>query len=109
MNYALGRTEPTCTSAMPVLLICGTTFTLTRNIRNDDSSLSAFGQYPFDLNGLWSNVGLTDTGATTTVDNTTVKTSFSDIGVWKAEKVYAVPGKQVVLGHAQTRGFCRHS
>jgi hypothetical protein len=74
MNYALGRTEPTYTSAVPVLSICGTTFTLTRNIRNDDYSLSAFGQYPYDLNGLWTNVGLTDTGATTTVDITTVKT-----------------------------------
>jgi len=74
MNYALGRTGPTYIPAMPVLSICGTTFTLTRNIRNDDSSLSVFGQYAYDLNGLWTNVGLTDTGATTTIDNTTVKT-----------------------------------
>jgi len=73
MNYALGRTEPTYTSAVPVLSICGTTFTLTRNIRNDDYSLSAFGQYPYDLNGPWVPVDLEDTGASSTVANTTVQ------------------------------------
>jgi len=41
MNYALGGMGPTCTPAMPVLSICGTTFALTRNIRNDDSSLAS--------------------------------------------------------------------
>jgi autotransporter-associated beta strand protein len=81
MNYALGGTGPTSTPAAPVFSISGTTLTLTGNIRNDDSSLNfqgivggkVVGQWAYDLNGPWTNVDLTDTGASSTVANTTVK------------------------------------
>jgi autotransporter-associated beta strand protein len=84
MNYALGGTGPSSTPAAPVFSISGTTLTLTGNIRNDDTSLNfqgivggkVVGQWAYDLNGPWTNVDLTDTGASSTVANTTVK-SFS--------------------------------
>jgi hypothetical protein len=81
MNYALGGTGPSSTPAAPVFSISGTSLTLTGNIRNDDSSLNfqeivggkVVGQWAYDLNGPWTNVDLTDTGASSTVANTTVK------------------------------------
>jgi autotransporter-associated beta strand protein len=81
MNYALGGTGPLSTPAAPVFSISGTSLTLTGNIRNDDSSLNfqeivggkVVGQWAYDLNGPWTNVDLTDTGASSTVANTTVK------------------------------------
>ena len=81
MNYALGGTGPSSTPAAPVLSISGTTLTLTGNIRNDDSSLNfqgivggkVLGQWAYNLEGPWTDVELTATGATSTVVNTTVK------------------------------------
>ena len=73
MNYALGGTGPSSTPAAPVFSISGTTLTLTGNIRNDDNSLTIIGQYAYDLNGPWTDVELTATGASSTVANTTVK------------------------------------
>ena len=81
MNYALGGTGPSSTPAAPVFSISGTTLTLTGNIRNDDSSLNfqgivggkVLGQWAYNLEGPWTDVELTATGATSTVANTTVK------------------------------------
>ena len=73
MNYALGGTGPNSTPAAPVFSVSGTTLTLTGNIRNDDASLTVIGQYAYNLNGPWVPVVLEDTGASSTVDNTTVK------------------------------------
>jgi len=87
MNYALGGTGPSSTPAAPVFSISGTTLTLTGNIRNDDSSLNfqgivggkVVGQWAYDLNGPWTNVDLTDTGASSTVANTTVKSFTQEV------------------------------
>ena len=81
MNYALGGTGPSSTPAAPVFSVSGTTLTLTGNIRNDDSSLNfqgivggkVLGQWAYNLEGPWTDVELTATGATPTVANTTVK------------------------------------
>jgi hypothetical protein len=49
---------------------------LTANIRNSGQGVSVVGEYTYDLAGDWTEMGLTATGATPSVENTTVK-SFS--------------------------------
>jgi autotransporter-associated beta strand protein len=78
MNYALGGTGPSSSPALPVLTSDGTEITLTANIRNNDSSLNmpgkVVGQWARSLEGTWTDLPLTDVlGATSGVDNTTVK------------------------------------
>jgi hypothetical protein len=78
MNYALGGTGSSSSPALPVLTIDGNELTLTANIRNDDSSLNmpgkVVGQWARSLEGTWTDFPLTDViGATSSVNNTTVK------------------------------------
>jgi autotransporter-associated beta strand protein len=76
MNYALGGTGPGSNPALPVLTSDANSLTLTANIRNSGQGVSVVGEYTYDLAGDWTEMGLTATGATPSVENTTVK-SFS--------------------------------
>jgi hypothetical protein len=76
MNYALGGTGPGSNPALPVLTSGANSLTLTANIRNSGQGVSVVGEYTYDLAGDWTEMGLTATGATPSVENTTVK-SFS--------------------------------
>ena len=76
MNYALGGTGPSSSPALPVLTSNASSLTLTANIRNSGQGVVVIGQYAYDLAGQWYDVALTPTGASSSVENTTVK-SFS--------------------------------
>jgi autotransporter-associated beta strand protein len=76
MNYALGGTGPSSSPALPVLTSSASSLTLTANIRNIGQGVVVIGQYTYDLAGQWYDVALTPTGASSSVENTTVK-SFS--------------------------------
>jgi hypothetical protein len=76
MNYALGGTGPSSNPALPVLTSSASSLTLTANIRNSGQGVNVVGQYAYDLAGPWNDVNLTPTGASSSVNNTTVK-SFS--------------------------------
>jgi autotransporter-associated beta strand protein len=76
MNYALGGTGLGSNPALPVLTSDANSLTLTANIRNSGQGVSVVGEYTYDLAGDWTEMGLTATGATPSVENTTVK-SFS--------------------------------
>jgi autotransporter-associated beta strand protein len=76
MNYALGGTGPSSSPALPVLTSNASSLTLTANIRNSGQGVVVIGQYAYDLAGQWYDVVLTPTGASSSVENTTVK-SFS--------------------------------
>jgi len=78
MNYALGGTGSSSSPALPVLTVGANGLTLTANIRNNDSSLNmpgkVVGQWARSLEGTWTDFPLTDViGATSSVNNTTVK------------------------------------
>ena len=76
MNYALGGTGPSSSPALPVLTSNASSLTLTANIRDSGQGVVVIGQYAYDLVGQWYDVALTPTGASSSVENTTVK-SFS--------------------------------
>jgi len=76
MNYALGGTGPSSNPALPVLTSSASSLTLTANIRNSGQGVNVVGQYAYNLAGPWNDVNLTPTGASSSVNNTTVK-SFS--------------------------------
>jgi hypothetical protein len=78
MNYALGGTALNPSPELPVLTVGANGLTLTANIRNNDSSLNmpgkVVGQWARSLEGTWTDFPLTDViGATSSVNNTTVK------------------------------------
>jgi hypothetical protein len=76
MNYALGGTGPSSNPALPVLTVEENVLTLTATVRNDDPSLLFYWQWTTDLAGEWNDEPFTPTGASSSVENTTVK-SFS--------------------------------
>jgi len=73
MNYALGGTGPTSSPALPVLTSDGNSLTLTANIRNSGQGVAVLGQVAESLDGPWTDVTLTATGASSVVTDTTVK------------------------------------
>jgi autotransporter-associated beta strand protein len=88
MNYALGGTGPSSSPILPVLTIDANGLTLTANIRNDDNSgLAVVGQYAYSLEGPWTDVPLAGvTGATSSVNNTTVKSFNQGVETDKPRK-----------------------
>ena len=79
MNYALGGTGPSSSPALPVLTSSASSLTLTANIRNIGQGVVVIGQYAYDLAGQWYDVALTPTGASSSVENTTVKSFSQDV------------------------------
>ncbi len=79
MNYALGGTGPSSSPALPVLTSNASSLTLTANIRNSGQGVVVIGQYAYDLAGQWYDVALTPTGASSSVENTTVKSFSQDV------------------------------
>ena len=79
MNYALGGTGPSSSPALPVLTSNASSLTLTANIRNIGQGVEVIGQYAYDLAGQWYDVALTPTGASSSVENTTVKSFSQDV------------------------------
>jgi autotransporter-associated beta strand protein len=79
MNYALGGTGIGSNPALPELTSDGTSLTLTANIRNSGQGVNVVGEYTYDLAGTWTEVALTPTGASSNVENTTVKSFSQDV------------------------------
>jgi autotransporter-associated beta strand protein len=79
MNYALGGTGPNSNPALPVLTYSASSLTLTANIRNSGQGVNVVGEYTYDLAGTWTEVALTPTGASSNVENTTVKSFSQDV------------------------------
>jgi len=73
MNYALGGVGESSIPALPQLTVGANGLTLTGNVRTDDTGLTIQGETATSLSGPWTPVQLTLTGATSAVDNTTVK------------------------------------
>jgi autotransporter-associated beta strand protein len=73
MNYALGGVGESSIPALPQLTVGVNGLTLTGNVRTDDTGLTIRGETATSLSGPWTPVELTLTGATSAVDNTTVK------------------------------------
>jgi hypothetical protein len=88
MNYALGGAGPSSSPTLPVLTIDANGLTLTANIRNDDNSgLAVVGQYAYSLEGPWTDVPLAGvTGATSSVNNTTVRSFNQGVEADKPRK-----------------------